>query len=320
VRKFALLILVLPLLGCTQLTAEEIAKEMQKRYESIKDMSGEIVVVTNYGGKEEVYKAKFWMKGNKHRGDDGKTLTVSNGSVVWIYDREKNELVRMNFSGEKPQFDYGRIIEELLKSYNIKLLGEEKIDDRECYVIEAEPKAGGAKMKMWVDKEYWYPLKTEMTIEDIKTTVEYRNVSFNSGLSDDLFEFTPPENAKIVEKTFEMPEKLTIEEAQQRVNFTIVKLSYTAGFEFDYAMVFGKMAQLYYKKGDDVMVISERIGESGESKPFPNAEKVKIGNTEGEITEIVGTRMLKFSKNNLEITIAGKLSEDEIVKIAESMV
>ncbi|WP_290623493.1 MULTISPECIES: hypothetical protein [unclassified Archaeoglobus] len=33
-RKFALLILVLLLLGCTQLTAEEIAKEMQKRYEA----------------------------------------------------------------------------------------------------------------------------------------------------------------------------------------------------------------------------------------------------------------------------------------------
>ena len=100
-RRLALVIVALLLLGCTQqgLAAEEIAKEMQKRYESIKDMSGEFVVTTNYGSKEETYEAKFWMKGEKYRSDDGKTLTVSNGSVMWIYDREKkrsceNELQR----------------------------------------------------------------------------------------------------------------------------------------------------------------------------------------------------------------------------------
>ncbi|MBO8181625.1 MAG: DUF4367 domain-containing protein [Archaeoglobus sp.] len=81
-------------------------------------------------------------------------------------------------------------------------------------------------------------------------------------------------------------------------------------------MVFKDFVQLYYKKGDDVVVISERIGKS---KPIPNAKKVKIKNVEGEIAEIFGSRMLKFQINNLEITIAGKLSKEEIVKIAESM-
>ncbi|RLI80471.1 hypothetical protein DRP05_00430 [Archaeoglobales archaeon] len=63
---------------------------MQKRYEALEDMSGEFVVVTNYERKEEIYQAKFWMKKNKYRSDDGKTLMVSNGRVMWIYDREKN--------------------------------------------------------------------------------------------------------------------------------------------------------------------------------------------------------------------------------------
>ncbi|RLI80473.1 hypothetical protein DRP05_00440 [Archaeoglobales archaeon] len=53
---------------------------------------------------------------------------------------------------------------------------------------------------------------------------------------------------------------------------------------------------------------------------MPNAKKVKINNIEGEMTEMFGNRILKFSLNNLEVTIAGKLSKEEIVKIAESMV
>ena len=317
-RKLALVILALLLLGCTQqgLTAEEIAKEMQKRYESIKDMSGEFVVTTNYGGEEETYKAKFWMKGEKYRGDDGKTLTVSNGSVMWIYDREKNEAVRMSFSGEKPQFDYGMIIKGLMDSYNVRLLGEEKIDSRDCYVIEAEPKAGGAKMKMWVDREFWYPLRTEMSVEGIKTVVEYRNVSFNSGIDDSLFEFSPPEGVKIVEKKFELPEKLTIDEAQQKVNFTIIVPTYTAGYEFDYAMVYGDFVQLVYSKGDDRIVITESLARS----PLElNWSEVEVNGRRAEIAEMFGTKVLRINVNGVEVAISAKLSEKEIVKIAGSM-
>ncbi len=64
-KKLALVTLALLLMGCTQhtLTAEDIAEEMQKRHESIKDMSGEFVVTTTYRGKEETYEAKFWVKG-----------------------------------------------------------------------------------------------------------------------------------------------------------------------------------------------------------------------------------------------------------------
>jgi|GEM_PF-4158113 len=40
----------------------------------------------------------------------------------------------------------------------MKLIVEECVDSRKCYVIEAEPKFGGAKMRMWIDKEFWYPM------------------------------------------------------------------------------------------------------------------------------------------------------------------
>jgi len=66
-KKLVLVVLALLLLGCAQeeLAADEIVEEMQKRYESISDISGEFLVKTDYGGKEETYRAKFWMKGLK---------------------------------------------------------------------------------------------------------------------------------------------------------------------------------------------------------------------------------------------------------------
>ncbi len=154
-------------------------------------------------------------------------------------------------------------------------------------------------------------MKMEMSFENFTSIVEYGNVSFNTGLSDDLFEFSPPENAKIVEKTFELPEKLTIEEAQQKVNFTIIVPAYTAGYEFDYAMVYNNVVQLHY--GD--LIITE-----SKSKPvsFENAKKVRIRDRDAEIVEIFGQKILRIEIDGVWITIAG-LSEDELVKVAESM-
>ncbi len=314
------LFLAILIVGCTQLTAEQIAEKMQEKYNSIKDMKGTMVVTTNFG-KKQTQTINFEMKKpNKWRSEDERMLTISNGKTMWIYDKQKNEVIKLSLPEIKqPEFDYGKIVKDMLEKYDLKLVGEEKVSNRDCYVIELKPKGENyfINQKLWVDKQYWYPLKIEINYGNFSSTVEYKNVEFNVGIGDKDFEFKPPEGAKIVEKEFKLPKKLTIEEAQQRVNFTIIIPKYTAGFSFNYAMVFKGFVQLYYKKGDDVIVISERVSKS---KPIPNAKKVKIKNVEGEIAEIFGSRMLKFPINNLEITITGKLSKEEIVKIAESMV
>ncbi len=155
-----------------------------------------------------------------------------------------------------------------------------------------------------------------MSFENFTTIVEYRNVSFNSGLSDDLFEFSPPENVKIVEKTFELPEKLTIEEAQRKVNFTIVLPSYTAGYEFEYAMLFGDSVQLIYSKGDGRIVITESLT----SSPLGlNFSEINVNGRKAEIAEILDTKVLRINVGGVEVTIAAKLSEEELLKVAGSL-
>jgi len=317
------LLVAILLLGCAQLTAEQIAEKMKEKYDSVKDMRGTMIVTTNFG-ELRTHTVKFEMKKpDKFRSEDENVLTISNGKMMWIYHKQKNEVTKLSLPEIKqPEFDYGKIVKDMLEKYDVKLVGEEKVSGRDCYVIELKPKDEDyfTDQKLWVDKQYWYPLKMEMNYENFSSTIEYRDIEFNVGISDEEFEFKPPEGAKIVEKELKLPEKLTIEEAQKRVNFTILKPRYTAGFTFDYAMVFEGFVQLYYEKGDDVMVISERVGGSGESKSLPNAKKVKISDIEGEVAEVFGARMLKFSLNNVEISISGKLSEEELIKVAESMV
>ena len=243
---------------------------------------------------------------------------------MWIYDKQRNEVTMLKLpeTPEKPDFDYGKIVKNLLEKYEIKLIIEDKISDRDSYVIEAKPKEESflIKEKLWIGKQFWYPLRIEMNFGEFNSTIEYRNVEFDIGISDKEFEFFPPEGAKIVEREIRAPEKLTIEEAQQRVSFTIITPKYTAGYEFSYAMVFkvggNESVVLHYKKGEEVFTVTES---TTKGKAMPNAIKVKIKGKEGEITEIFGVRMLRFSSDEIEIAISGKLSKEELVKIAESM-
>ena len=44
--------LTILLLGCTQLTAKQIAEKMREKYDTVKDMKGTMVVTTNFGKKQ----------------------------------------------------------------------------------------------------------------------------------------------------------------------------------------------------------------------------------------------------------------------------
>ncbi len=321
-----LLIAATLIVGCTQMSAKEIAKKMEEKYKAVKDMEGTMVTTIYVNGKKIVRVTKFAMKKpDKYWSDSENYTVVSNGTVMWIYDKKRNEVTIMKLPKKKPKFDYGELIEDLMNNTNVKLLGSEKVSGRDCYVIEAIPKTKTLciKEKLWIDKEYWYPLKIESDYGKLKLTMEYKDVKFNTGISDSLFEFKPPKGAKVVEqKLFTPPKKLTLEEAQKRVNFTITVPKYTAGFKFDYAYVFKfdgrEMVSLYYTKDDQKLVIAESTGYP--KTPLPNATKVNINGITAEYSQVLGISILRFYKGNVSITISTKLPKDEVIDIAESMV
>ena len=328
-KKLALCIVFLVLgalvLGCTQMNARNIAKMAEEKYKTVKDMKGTMVVTTNFLGKKKVGVIKFAMKKpDKYWSDSENNTIVSNGTVMWIYDKKRNEVIKINLPKEKPKFDYGELIKDLMKKNKVKLLGSEKVSGRGCYVIKAIPKNKTfyVEQKLWIDKEYWCPLKIEINYGKFNSTIEYKDVKFNTGIPDSLFEFKPPKGAKVVEQEITPPKKLTLEEAQKQVDFTIIVPKYTAGFKFNYAYVFKfggrEMVSLYYTKDDQGLVITESKGYP--KMPLPNATNINVNGTEFEIAQVFGKNILRIRKGDFEVTISAKLPKEELIKIGKSIV
>lgn len=143
----------------------------------------------------------IYKKSSKIYTENDNMIIVSNGSVMWSYDKVNNKVMVLesNFSNREPiKLDYTEIIKDLLERYDVQLLGGGESFGEGLLRPESEAKGDeGNITKMWVDKEFWLPIKMEYKFGEFSMFIEYRNLSINTGIDDSFFEFKPPEGAEV---------------------------------------------------------------------------------------------------------------------------
>lgn len=324
--------------GCTEMSDEQIAQKMKEKQDSIKDFSATMVITSDFGGKSEMAKAKMMNKmPDKNRieylepAEMAGQIMVNDGKTIWNYNPTKNEVTRMDMPeiGKLSEQDYTRSIKELLNQTDISCLGTDKFEGRSVYIIKASPKNGsmGIRYNMLVDSENWMPLKMEMFDKNDKlmTSIEYRDIKFNTGISDSEFEFKVPEGAKVVTRELPAPpKKMTLEEARKEVNFTVLTPSYLPeSYTFDSATVFKyddkESVSLLYRNSSSTLVLTEKLLDDIQRPDFGEVEKVSINGAEGKLISLPGSNMLVWNNGKLELMLSGTFSKEEMIKVAGSV-
>ncbi|MCX9012779.1 MAG: outer membrane lipoprotein carrier protein LolA [Candidatus Methanoperedens sp.] len=200
--------------GCTEnISAEQIVQKMKEKHDNIKDFSATMILTSSLGGKVETMKVKIMNKMPSmsrleylEPAEIAGQVAVSDGRTFWMYNPNKKEVIKMDIQETSMTFeqDYAKSIKELLSQTDISYKGTDKFDGRDVYLITSTPKDGGIwqgmRFNLWVDSETWMPLKMD-TIDkndNLLTSVEYRDVKYNTGIPDTEFEFKVPEGAKII--------------------------------------------------------------------------------------------------------------------------
>ncbi len=343
--------LVVVAAGCisvVSMSAGSIAQKMQEKSNAINDYQATIVVTTIVNGKSKVTESdikikkpdKFWYKNR----ETGVVTFVSNGTTMWTYLPEKNEVLITKLPKfEKSRIGFEAIIKNMMERFNIKLLGTGKIAGRDTYILKLVPKNKTEESliteKLWVDQKYWVPVKVETEMkylnETIQTTVLYENLEFNKNIPDSYFQYIIPKGAKVVKNvvnvggsvtlTLKKPENITLQEAQKKVNFTILTPDYLPeGYKFSNAIVFDKIVAIIYKKAGSKFPL--HFSENRGTKPLPihSAEVVNINGNRGyysSVSTIKGSSVsvLSWTSNNMVFVLTSTLSKKEMEKIAESV-
>ena len=123
---------------------------------------------------------KVYVKGNRSRMEmqagGMQTINLFDGTQAYMYIPSQNMAMVVPIQAAKAQLP---VIGDYSK--NCDNLGEEMVDGRSCSVYNCAK--GGQPVKMWIDKELDFPLKTITG----GATVYYKNIEVNVPLDDSLF-------------------------------------------------------------------------------------------------------------------------------------
>jgi outer membrane lipoprotein-sorting protein len=138
---------------------------------------------------------------------DPKTI-LRTGDSLFIYTPKINRVEEYNLGKHRAIIDqymrlgFGTKSQDLRKSYDINLVGEEEIDHRKTLLLQLIPKSEEVrnqitKIQMWVDESSWLPIHQkffEATGGDY-FLVKYSNMMKNLKISDAKFKPDWPKNA-----------------------------------------------------------------------------------------------------------------------------
>ena len=142
---------------------------------------------------------KMWLKNEAQKmktettvqGQTSVLLVDWGSEVAYSYMPAQNLAIKMDLSTapESPLEGTGAI-----EGYDPTVIGTETYDGKECLVVEYTVE--GVQTKMWLWKEYGFPVKVVTTTADATITVEYKNIDLGP-IPDSVFEL--PEGVEIME-------------------------------------------------------------------------------------------------------------------------
>jgi outer membrane lipoprotein-sorting protein len=172
-------IIVMNINGFAQIPSGiEVLKQIDKNLVLDKAISTISMIIHSRTGTRTI-KSKNWIDGKDKAfveytdppREKGKKM-LKLRDKVWIYIPEPTDriitisghLLKQSVMGSDLSYEDITENRKLIDMYNAKVTGSEKINERDCYVVELTGKLEDItyySRKLWVDKERWLPLKEE---------------------------------------------------------------------------------------------------------------------------------------------------------------
>ena len=241
---------------------------------------------------------------------------------------------------EKGDYQHPESPEEavaMLKEYvTLKKSGREKMAGETAQIITLEPipeqmpseyAAVGGVVNLWFGRDSGLPLGMAFTGSSlVEFGVTVLELEVNAGIDDSLFNFEIPADAEVVTFADLEPQSLTLEEAGAAAEFELLTPSETpeGATLVDIVEMHGALVQHYtLPEGGSFTVAQGSVGNTPEVFGLSDAESqtVDVRGTTGQLFESeAGDKvLLTWTEGDLFFSVAGDLSADSVLAIAESL-
>jgi outer membrane lipoprotein-sorting protein len=324
-------------------TAQEIVARLREVEASTEDAHAILEISVQAQKTEEVVVEVWEKRPDKFRAEVLEAsdpqfvgmVSVTDGHQGWMYNPTKNEVVVGEAGQGEPtspreilQFAED-LIQQVLDASEVELVGEEQVAGTATYKLEFTPKEGdesvlpaGSTGTLWVDQQRWVVLQAHFVGEVFgEAWVRVRSFELNTGLADALFQFEIPEGAEVIEIKDLQPIPLTLDEARAQADFSLLVPAYVPedATLIDVFTLDGAVLLRYDHSSVSFTIKQERASEVAETAGGQTAEVSVRGQTGTLVTDGLGNSLLTWVEDEVVITIAGRISQEEILEVADSL-
>jgi outer membrane lipoprotein-sorting protein len=134
-------------------------------------------------------------------------LTISDGVFQDYNPRTKQALQHHLDNKDSAEFlmvGFAASNEELKKSYDVSLIGDDTVDGQKTSVIELKPKSPEVAknfktIRLWLDQKLWVPIQTKLSAPNGDTlTAKFTDIKLNRDISDSAFKLNLPKDTQII--------------------------------------------------------------------------------------------------------------------------
>lgn len=278
-------------------------------------------------------------------------VIVSDGKTVWAYSPAKNtvfmgtaeeaksmmeEKQPMREEFDMEEFDHPENVEEavekLLEYFEAQRTGSDTVANSDAYTLELKPipeqmpaeyTAIGGLINLWIDKNRSLPLAAAYTggsMGEVRVTA--LELEVNQGVNEALFSFEIPDGAKIVGFADMKPESLSLDEAAASAEFEVLTPDMVpdGATLVDVLNVKGMIVQQYtLPEGDSFSIAQGQADEA--KKPSTEEQAVEVRGVAGSLfaSEENDKVLLTWSEGEVSFYVAGNLTAEQAIEIAESL-
>lgn len=136
-----------------------------------------------------------------------KRTILRSGDSLYVYSPKINRVEEYDLGKNRSMVDqyvllgFGTKSENVRKNYDVTLVGEDKLDNKNTLILELTPKSAQirgqiAKIQMWIDQSSWMPIQQKFfePAEGDYFLFHYRNVKENLKIDESEFKQDWPKN------------------------------------------------------------------------------------------------------------------------------
>ncbi len=198
-------IVLMPYQGFSDDSAESILKKVEKKYDTIKDITLTFDQHVQYGvtKAEQSFSGKLIMKkGNKYRIELEDQAIITDGKVVWSYTKNNNQVIINTYKEDPRSFSPDKVLVNVPHRFSVTLLSKEEIQGEQISILKLIPndaKSNVQWMKVWVGEE-WTMKKIQMfDMSDNLMTYTVNTMKINTGVNDSEFKFAIPAGVEVID-------------------------------------------------------------------------------------------------------------------------